>query len=83
MLEQDCSVLRYYATSSGNFVPTFRVSLSKYVSGLGPIGCAETPVRIHTSSLCNNPEQLISGDIEFTHIYFFLLFIYLFIYLCF
>jgi hypothetical protein len=82
-VEKNCSLLCYYATSSGNFLPTFRVNVFKYVSRLGPIGCTEMSVRNHNSSLYINPEQLISEDIEFTLIYFDLDVLYVFIYFVF
>jgi hypothetical protein len=60
-LEENCTVLGYYATSSGIFLPTFRDDLSVPSSGgsrffyyyssmkMGPIGFPETSVRITTT----------------------------------
>ena len=45
-VDEYCSLLGYYAASSGNFVPTFRDNFSVPSSGTkrGPIGCPETSV---------------------------------------
>jgi len=68
--EENCTLLGYYAESSGNYLPTFRDKLSVPFSGLknpnnkegetlkmGPIGCGETSVRNDHYSLRNNPEE--------------------------
>ena len=58
--EENCALPGHYAASSGgNFLPTFRESLSVPSSGakmkIGPIGCSETSVRNCHYSLRNNP----------------------------
>jgi hypothetical protein len=58
-----CSLLRYYAASSGNPSPTFRdsrsVSSSKSSRPLkmGSIGCPETSVKDYHTRLCHVPEE--------------------------
>jgi hypothetical protein len=47
-VDENCSLLGYYAASNGNFLPTLRDSLS---------GCPETTVRNYHYSLGNNPEE--------------------------
>jgi hypothetical protein len=47
----------YYAARSGNFLATFRNSLSDPFSGLEPIGYPETSVENYHHSLHNNPEE--------------------------
>jgi hypothetical protein len=49
------AVLRYYAASSGNSLPTFRDNLS--VPSSGPIGCPDTSVKNYHYSLHNSPEE--------------------------
>ena len=51
-VDGNCALLGYYAASSGNFLPTFRDSLSVPSSGAtrGPIGCPETSVRNSSQS---------------------------------
>jgi hypothetical protein len=58
-----CPLLRYYASSKGNPLPTFRYDESvpasrgkKYLK-MGPIRCPETSVKHCHSTLCNNPEE--------------------------
>jgi len=57
---ENCALLGYYATSSGNFLPTFRHNLSVPSSGplkMGPTGCPETSVRNNHYWLRNSPEE--------------------------
>ena len=55
---ENCALLRYYAASSGNSLPTFRhsLSVSSWSLKTGPIGCAETSVRNYHYSLRHSPE---------------------------
>ena len=59
--EENCALSGHYAESSGNFLLTFRESLSVPSSGakmkMGPIGCSETSVMNYHYSLRNNPEE--------------------------
>jgi len=72
---EKCALLGRYAASSGNFLPTFRDSLSVQSAGLknleilvfiawfvkmGPICCAETSIRYDHYSLSDNQEKRIS-----------------------
>jgi hypothetical protein len=67
-----CPLLRYYATSNGNTLPTFRdnvsvpssrvkksnnVSWTTWSLKMGPICCLETSVKDYHSMLCNIPEE--------------------------
>jgi hypothetical protein len=64
-LLENCSLPGYYATRSGNFLPTFRDNLSvpslgfmlldSWTPKMGPIGCPETSVRNYHYALRNNP----------------------------
>jgi hypothetical protein len=67
---ENCGLLGYYATSSCNFLPTYRDNLSVPFSGfmntkvknswtlrMVPICCPETSVRNYFYSLRNNPEE--------------------------
>jgi hypothetical protein len=65
-----CTVLGYYASSSGNPVPTFRNNVSVPSSRIkksrtsrslkmGPTSCRETPVKYYHSELRNIPEESI------------------------
>ena len=59
-VDENCALLGSYATSSGNFLPTFRHRLSIPFSGVKktePLGCPETSVRNYHYSLRNNPEE--------------------------
>jgi len=49
-LAESCAVLRYYAASNGDFLPTFRENLSV------PIG-SETSARNYHYSVSNNAEE--------------------------
>jgi hypothetical protein len=60
-VDKNCSLLGYYAASSGNFLPTFWCKDS-WALKMGPIGCAETAVRNYHYSLRNNPEERRSQD---------------------
>ena len=71
------SVLRYYAPSSGDILPKFWDHLSVPSSGvrgyswtltMGPIGCAETSVRIYHYSPRNNPEERSSHLLSFVRL---------------
>ena len=59
--EENCALPGHYAASCGNFLPTFRESLSVPSSGskmkIGPVGCSEMSVINYHYSLRNNPEQ--------------------------
>ena len=63
LLPENCSVLGYYATISGNFSQTFRDNLFvpspslKVLLKIGPISCPETSVRNYPYSLSYSPEQ--------------------------
>ena len=65
-----CALLRYYATSSGNYLPTFRDNVSvpsckgqdldSWRMGRlknGPIRCPETSVKVYHSTLRNTSEE--------------------------
>jgi hypothetical protein len=58
---ENCTLLGYYAASSGNFLRTFRDNLSVPSSGftlrMGPVGCPETSVINCHYSLRNNSEE--------------------------
>jgi len=58
-VDENCTLLHYYETNSGNFLPTFRDNLSvkSSESRMGPIGCLKTWVRNYHYSLRNNPED--------------------------
>jgi len=62
-VDEICVFLGYCAVSSGNSLPTFQDNLSvpfsrpKNPSWMEPIGCPETSVRNHLSSLCNSAEE--------------------------
>jgi len=65
-VDENCALLGYYATRSGNYVPKFpdnlfvtssRVFLESWPPKMGPIGCPETSVRNYHYSLRNNPEE--------------------------
>jgi hypothetical protein len=58
-VDENCSLLGYYAQSNGNFYPTFMDNLSVPSSTLkmGPIGCPEKSVRNYHYSVSNNPEE--------------------------
>jgi len=68
MINENCTLLDYYAASSGNFLTTFRDDLSFPFSGfknswtlkLDPTGHPETSVTIYHYSLRNNPEEYSS-----------------------
>ena len=51
--EENCALLRYYAASSGNSLPTFRDNPLK----MGQVFCPETSVNNYHYSLHNNPEE--------------------------
>jgi len=56
-----CDLLGYYAASSGDLLPTFRVNLSvslkeSRIQNMGPIDCLETSIRNYHYSLRNDPE---------------------------
>jgi len=60
-VDEYCALLRYYARSSGNFLPMFRGNLPVQSWNLdpwnmGPIGCPETSVRNCHYSVRNKPE---------------------------
>ena len=57
-VDENSSLLGYYAASSGNLLPTFWGNLSAPSSGvvMEPIGCPETSVRNYYS-LHNNPAE--------------------------
>ena len=67
-VDEDCSLLGYYAASSGNLLPMFRENFLVPSSGvknpkplkIGPIGCAVTPVRNNHYLLLNTPEKCSS-----------------------
>jgi hypothetical protein len=53
---ENCALLGYYTTSSGNFLPTFRDNISVPSSSvkkqkIGPIGCPETSIITTTRSV--------------------------------
>ena len=50
---ENCALLGYYATSSGNFLPLFRDD--SWTMRMGPIGLPETSVRNYHYSLHHNP----------------------------
>jgi hypothetical protein len=50
-LAKSCAIVRYYAASSGDLLPTFRENLSV------PIGCPEPSARNYHYSLLNNAEE--------------------------
>jgi hypothetical protein len=55
---ENCALLRYYATSSDNFLPTFRDNLSVQSSGFNlRMSCPETSATNYHYSLPNNPEE--------------------------
>jgi hypothetical protein len=62
-VHENCALLGYYATSSGNVLPTFRDNLSVASSGvknplkMGPIGCPKRSVRNYYHLLRNNPDE--------------------------
>ena len=63
-VDENCTLLGYYTSSSGNFLPMFWDNLqvpSLWVKILtlkmGHIGCPETSVRNYHYSLRNNPEE--------------------------
>ena len=74
--EENCAPLGYYAASSGNFIPTFRINLSVSSSGLdswtlrmGTISCPERSVRNYHYSPDNNQAKrssqlLCSGSLK-------------------
>jgi len=70
---REVALLRYYATSSGNFLPTFRDDLpvQSWILdpwNMGPIGCLETSVRNRHYPLRNKREERTSHlCVHFTH----------------
>ena len=60
--DENRTLLGYYAASSGNFLPTFRDSLSfpSWSLQIGPIGSTETSVRNYHHSLLSNLEECSS-----------------------
>ena len=60
-VDKNCFLLGYYATSSGNFLPTFR-NKDSWALKMGPISCPETSVRNYHYSPRNNPEERSSQD---------------------
>ena len=66
-VDEICALLGYYATSSGNYLPTFRDNISVPSSSvMGPISCPETSVKDYYATLCNIPEESRSHN-EFVH----------------
>jgi len=59
IISEKCTVLGYYAASSGSSLPTFRenLSLGSVPFEMGLIGCPETSVRNYCYSLRNNSEE--------------------------
>jgi hypothetical protein len=59
---EKCTVLGYYAVSSGDSSPTFRDNISVPSMGqeMRPIWCPETSVRNYDCSQRNNPEECSS-----------------------
>jgi len=69
--DENCTLLDYYAGSSGNFLLTFWVSVlvpslgfknpkvlsDSWIMKMGLIGCPETSVRNYHCSLDSNPEE--------------------------
>ena len=71
---ENFAFLGHYATSSGNFLPTFPYNLYVLSSGfenpqkirtlrMGPIGCPETSVGKYHYSLCNNIKERSSKEL--------------------
>jgi len=58
-VDEDCALLDYYETNTGNCLPTFldNLSVQSSESRMGPIGCPEKSVRNYHYSLRNNPEE--------------------------
>jgi hypothetical protein len=58
-VDENSSLLGYYAASSGNLLPTFRDNISTPSSGveMETIGYPETSVGNYRYSLRNNPEK--------------------------
>jgi hypothetical protein len=59
-VDENCALLGYYATSNGDFLPSFRDNLSVPTSWplkMEPIGCPETSARNCQYSLWNNPDE--------------------------
>jgi hypothetical protein len=61
-VDENCTLLGYYALSSGNFLPMSRDNLSASSSGfkyerkeMGPLGCPETSVRNYQPF--HNPQE--------------------------
>jgi len=67
-VDENCTLLGYYATGSGNSLTTFRDNLSvpflrvqnSWPLKKGPIGCSETSVRKYQYSLVKSPGELSS-----------------------
>jgi len=81
--EENCSLLGYYKTSNGNFLPAFRDNLSAPSSKvknqfswnmkMGSMGCPEMSVRNYYFSLRNDTEErssyiLSSRSLKYTKI---------------
>jgi len=62
-VDENCALLGYYTASSGNALPTFRISLT-----MGQMGCPETSLRNYRSSLSNKPEERNS---QYNKMYYF------------
>jgi hypothetical protein len=72
-----CALLRYYAVSNGNPLPTFRDNVSvpssrvKKSKKIGPIGCPETSLKGYHSTVRNNPEESRSYNSGYFNSYIF------------
>ena len=58
-LEETCTLLGYYATCSGNFLPTFRDNLSVTSSGV------KNPKGLKSPILCTT---LVTSTVRITHL---------------
>jgi len=76
-VDENCSLLGYYAACSGIFLPTFRHNLSIPPSGvkksavswplkMGPMGCPETSAWNYRYTLRNNLEERSSYEVIVT-----------------
>jgi len=68
--DENCTQLGYYAVSSGNLLPTFRLILSVTSSRVkvnvtlaDGTGCPETSAKNYNYSLSNNPEERSSHSL--------------------